>query len=830
MGYVQAVPPAPILLELLNSVSQGVLVADPERRIVYCNAAFTAITGFAIEDVAGQTCRFLQGPETDRATIAAIGAALHAGLPFNGEILNYKKSGEAFWNDLTISPVPGTDGGIGYFVGIQRDITARKQAEAKWRAIAEHHRYLFDNMLAGVVVHAPDTTILYANATATRLLGATSDTILGAVNSDPRWAFRRSDGSILPIAEYPVNRAVATGAMVKKLVIGLRRVSDGVMTWLMCDAHPIPDTDGAIKEVVVNFTDVTDLKQAKQALAKSEERLRLVLQGSTDAPFDCDLVAGETYYSPRWWEMLGYENAEFPVTADLWRRFLHPDERQGVEARFEDILRSAQESYELEYRLRHRLGHYVPVLSRGFIQRDADGRALRVSGTSTDLTERKLAEEKIHQLAFYDPLTELPNRRLLMIQLRHALLASVRSGRLGALLFIDLDNFKMLNDTLGHDKGDQLLQLVAARLRNAVRESDMVARLGGDEFIVMLEDISDSPQEAALHAELVGQKLLAACNMPYALDGTLYRSTPSIGITLFDHAAKGVDELLKHADLAMYHAKAMGRNVLRFFDASMQTAVERRMALEKDLNDGLERDEMILHYQPQVDFAGRVVGAEVLVRWQHPVQGLVPPGEFIPLAEQTGLILPLGRWVLRTACATLRDWAGHPAFTGLSLSVNVSARQLHQPDFVEQVLAVVAETGANPLKLKLELTESMLAENTEITIARMAALREHGIRFALDDFGTGYSSLSYLQRMPLDQLKIDRCFVADVPSSAHDATIARIIITLAEKLGLAVVAEGVETEEQKVFLRDNGCLNYQGYLFGRPVPLADFQAQVLKRI
>ncbi len=825
MGYIETAPP-PILLELLNFITQGVLVAGPDRRILFCNAAFTEITGFSIEDVVDKTCHFLQGPETDPATIAQIAATLAEGQPFHGEILNYRKSGEAFWNDLTISPVPGADSGTSHFIGIQRDITARKQAEAQLQAVAGHQRRLTDQMLAGVVVHGPDGCIRYANATACRLLGVPPETVLGADLTDARWRFLRADGTAMPIGEFPVNQVIATGGAICNMVVGVRHGTGDSVNWLRCDAHPIPGENGCLGEVVVNFTDISNLVVAQQALAYSEERLRLVLLGSNDASFDWDIATGETYYSPRWWAFLGHAEQPGPV-GQFWCDVVHPDDLAVVAARFQAAVEGKATTYELEYRLRHRDGHDVPVLSRGFIQRDAAGRAQRVAGTITNLTERKQAEEKIHRLAFYDPLTELPNRRLLMVHLQHALLASARSGRIGALLFIDLDNFKLLNDTLGHDKGDELLRLAAARLRGALRESDMVARLGGDEFVVMLEDLGASPKAAALQAELIGKKLLELCNRPYPLQSGQYRSTASVGVALFDPPATGVDEILKHADLAMYHAKAMGRNTLRFFDCSMQRVVEQRMALEEDLHDGLDRGEMVLHFQQQVDASGQIVGAEALVRWRHPRRGLILPGEFIPLAEQTGLILKLGKWVLRAACTTLRQWALHPRLARLQLSVNVSARQLFEPDFVAQTLALVAETGANPRRLALELTESVFAEDAATTIARMATLRQQGINFALDDFGIGYSSLSYLQKMPLDHLKIDKCFVADVPTSSHGATIVRIIITLAEKLGLTVVAEGVETEEQKNFLSDNGCTNYQGYLFGRPVPQADFEAQVL---
>jgi diguanylate cyclase (GGDEF)-like protein/PAS domain S-box-containing protein len=438
--------------------------------------------------------------------------------------------------------------------------------------------------------------------------------------------------------------------------------------------------------------------------------------------------------------------------------------------------------------------------------------------TFTDITQRKAAENEIRHLAFYDSLTGLPNRQLLLDRLQHALAVCSRSRSTGALLFIDLDNFKTLNDTLGHEQGDQLLRQVGLRLVASVRNSDTVARLGGDEFVVMVEDLARNAHEAASQARCVGEQVLAALNLPYLLDGRACFSSPSIGITLFNDQDADVGEQLKRADLAMYQAKAAGRNTLRFFDADMQTAIATRAALEADMRHGLERDEFLLHYQPQVDVNGDPTGAEALVRWRHPRRGLVSPAEFIPLAEETGLILPLGQWVLETACTQLASWGARPATAGLSMAVNVSARQFRHPDFVRQVLAVVERTGANPRRLKLELTEGLLIDNVEETVARMIALKAQGVGFALDDFGTGYSSLAYLKRLPLDQLKIDQSFVRDVLAGGNDATIARTIITLGKSLGLAVIAEGVETEAQRDFLAHHHCDAFQGYLFSRPIP------------
>ncbi len=451
--------------------------------------------------------------------------------------------------------------------------------------------------------------------------------------------------------------------------------------------------------------------------------------------------------------------------------------------------------------------------------RREDGSIYALCGISTDITQRKVMEDEIRVLAFYDALTGLPNRRLLVDRLQQQLAASGRSKRSGALLFIDLDNFKTLNDTLGHDKGDLLLKHVAARLVHCVREGDTVARLGGDEFVVMLGNLGSDRAEAAAHAKAVGEKILKSLGEPHDIDGQSHFSTPSIGVALFAGKNHKVDDLLRQADLAMYQAKADGRNTMSFFDPEMQAALNARAALEADLRCGLKLGQFELHYQPQVDYTGALIGAEALLRWNHPTRGLVLPDAFIPVAEDTGLIVPLGAWVLDTACAQLRTWSDTLDTAALTLSVNVSARQFRQADFVDLVLSALNRSGANPRCLKLELTESLLLVDAEETIARMAALKAHGVGFSLDDFGTGYSSLSYLKRLPLDQLKIDRSFVRDVLADPNDAAIARAIITLAESLGLSVIAEGVETVEQRDALARQGCLSYQGYYFGRPGPV-----------
>jgi diguanylate cyclase (GGDEF)-like protein len=416
----------------------------------------------------------------------------------------------------------------------------------------------------------------------------------------------------------------------------------------------------------------------------------------------------------------------------------------------------------------------------------------------------------------------------LLDRLQQALAVSARNGRHGALLFLDLDHFKIVNDTRGHAMGDQLLIEVARRLRTCVREDDSVARLGGDEFVVVLEDLSSEADEAATQTELVAEKIRNELGQPYILKDYECLSTVSIGISLFFNHRESAEDLLMHADVAMYQAKAAGRNAIRFFDPQMQTALEVRAALEKDLRHALEKQQFRLYYQIQVDSLHRPLGAEVLLRWEHPERGLVSPMQFIPLAEETGLIVPIGLWVLQTACAQLKEWQNDALTRDLTLAVNVSAKQFHRADFVVQVQRVLLESGAQPSQLKLELTESIVLENVEDTISKMREIKALGVSFSMDDFGTGYSSLQYLKRLPLDQIKIDQAFVRDISTDPSDAAIVQTIIAMTEALGLDVIAEGVETQAQHEFLDLHGCHAFQGYLFGKPVPLDEFE-RLLKR-
>ncbi|MBC7610273.1 MAG: EAL domain-containing protein [Polaromonas sp.] len=439
-----------------------------------------------------------------------------------------------------------------------------------------------------------------------------------------------------------------------------------------------------------------------------------------------------------------------------------------------------------------------------------------------DISERKAAEDEIEHLAFYDTLTQLPNRQLLMTRLEATLLKGARGRQIGALMFIDLDNFKVINDTQGHSKGDLLLQKVGARLSACVRKTDTVARLGGDEFVVMLEDLGDNPKQVVEKAKAIGEQILAALSEPFDLAEYQHYATCSIGITSFSRNLQSIGDLLKQADLAMYQAKAAGRNSVCLFDPEMQAAATANAATSSELRRGLRNRELLLHYQPQV-CTETMFGVEALVRWQHPEKGLVYPGKFITQAEESGLILPLGQWVLEEACRQLATWSKSPRSAHLSIAVNVSVRQFRHPQFVDMVMRTISESGISAKELKLELTESLLATDMEVTIAKMGMLRQIGVTLSIDDFGMGYSALSYLKYLPLDQLKIDRAFVKDILFDPNDAAIARTIIGLAQSLGLGVVAEGVETQEQRELLAQFGCECYQGHLFCKALPIDELE-------
>ena len=574
----------------------------------------------------------------------------------------------------------------------------------------------------------------------------------------------------------------------------------------------------------VFFRNTTEAVLSRRRLETAHNRVReqsKFLDKAQDAIFVQDTESRVLYWNKGAERLFGWTAAEVMgrYVGDIFHQT-----RADVKRGFDEVVHLGEWTGELSKR--HKDGRLFVVESRCTLLRDDDGSPRSILAINTDITARKAADERIHQLAFYDVLTGLPNRILLRERLAGALANDPHQRFTGALMLVDLDDFKTLNDTAGHDVGDLLLQAVAARLTSCVRKGDTVARLGGDEFLVMLEGLNEDAGEACGEAHSIGEKILRACREPYSLGNYEYDGTASIGGTLFNGNGVSVDDLLRQADLAMYRAKALNRNTMCCFDPAMETSVACRAALLADLRRAQHNGEFELYYQPQIDSEGRMAGAEALLRWRHPLRGMVPPNEFIPLAENAGLIVDLGYWVLETASRQIANWSTSPRMEGLSVSVNVSVRQFADARFVPLVEKVLRESGANPRRLKLEITESLMMDKSNDVVAKMTALRSHGVGFSMDDFGTGYSSLSQLKRLPLDQLKIDQSFIRDLLNGAKDAAIVRTVITLGRSLNLAVIAEGVETEEQREFLERLGCFAYQGFLYSPALPGAEFEAFV----
>ncbi len=573
-------------------------------------------------------------------------------------------------------------------------------------------------------------------------------------------------------------------------------------------------------------------ERTEEDLRQSETKFHTMVDWAIDWEYWIREDHSIHYMTPSAEAFTGYPVADFMRDPDLIEAVIHPDDRPLWRHHTDQASRHRHPSSRqpaLDLRIVHRDGslRWVSHLDRPVYGPQETYLGQRI--TMRDITERKASENEVRQLAYYDPLTQLPNRRLFLDRLDHALCTSERSHHHGALMLLDMDHFKKLNDTQGHDTGDRLLIEVARRLAWSVRETDTVSRLGGDEFAVMIDALDTDEQVAALQAERVAEKIHATLSQPYGLsnDAQLeHRTSASIGVTLFNQAHSSPETLIKQADVALYQAKDAGRNQIRFFNPSMQAEINARTEMERALRQALQKGQFQLYAQPQVDALGQVTGAEALIRWHHPVHGLLLPDAFIPLAEETGLIIEIGQWVLDTVCLQLRRWQDDPHNDPLApsgrMAVNVSARQCHQPDFVEQVQRSLAASGARPDRLKLELTETVVIESIDEVVQRMEQLHRLGITFSLDDFGTGYASLSYLRRLPLDEIKIDQTFVRDLDLAStdnHSAAIIQAILAMSTSLGLRVIAEGVENEWQRDFLRQHGCQGYQGHLYGRPMPI-----------
>jgi diguanylate cyclase (GGDEF)-like protein/PAS domain S-box-containing protein len=791
----------------MEAVDDGIFIIDrASMRLVYVNNAACRFRNQTCEELLAVDTWVLAG--MSRAELEGIYDSLIAGGSDSTrqETQRVRNDGVPVWVEIRRHAQLLEDDWT--IVVMVRDISARKLAEAALHASEVRFRNVFEKAYTGLAIADLSGTLIEANECLAQLLGYTRQELVG-MNIG---RFTHPDDLA---AERTFLEEIQTGRRDVYRMEKRYLSRQGDLLWVDLLVTAIPDGQGKPVETIGLILDITDRKRAETELriaatAFESDTAMLVTDAdgcilkinkamAESSGYAADEVVGRT---PKLFQS-GRHDEDF--YRDMWETIRHTGRWQG------------------EVWDRRKNGEVYPKWLTISAVIGTDGNVTNYIGNHYDISEQKKAEETIEALAFFDQLTGLPNRTLLLDRLSQAKTASGRSGRYSALLFVDLDNFKTLNDTQGHDIGDALIKLVAQRLKTCVREVDTVARLGGDDFVIILASLSTSEAEAAMAAESLAEKILSSLNQPYQLNNASHHCTASIGVTLFQGTGIPVEELMKQADLSMYKAKAAGRNTCHFFDPAMEVAVRERAALEKDLRTALNDQQFLLHYQAQVTSGQRMIGAEVLVRWQHPQRGMVSPADFIPLAEETGLILPLGHWVLETACAQLAKWAWQSEFSALTIAVNVSVRQFRQADFVDEVLSVLKTTGANPSRLKLELTESLLAHDVEEIVEKMFALKAKGICFSLDDFGTGYSSLSYLKRLPLDQLKIDQSFVRDILIDPNDAAIARTIVALADSLGLGVIAEGVETAAQRDFLEAAGCHAYQGYFFGRPLGLKDFE-------
>ena len=801
----------------------GIFRADAQGNCVYVNERGCEIAGIKQNEALGGGWKQAIHPDDREKVNQAWHTSVQAQQNFIMEYRFQRPDGITYWVLGQAAVERNTTGETVGYVGTITDITQSKMIAEELR---ERDELLKESQIvAGLGSYVLD--ILTGSWKSSFMLDKLFGINESYEHSVEGWATLVHPDDRAMMVSYFKNEVLGQGKPFNKEYRIIRH-DDKAERWVHGLGRLKFDAQGRSMKMIGTIQDITERKQAEIRAAALIHRNAVFMQSTPECVHILDGQGKVLEVNDAFCRHLGYteEEALQLSVPDFDAKFAADEVRTVITK-----LWGSHATFESIHRRKDGTLVDVEITVSGV---ELDGQK-RLFALARDIAGRKQLEKQIHDMAFYDPLTKLPNRRLLHDRLQQAVAASARSRQHGAIMLLDLDRFKILNDTYGHGAGDQLLLKAAHRLKSSVREGDTVARLGGDEFVVILGALDEYANEAAARAQVLADKIRTVLAEPYHLSvqaeenkaHIIHHSSSSIGVVLFQGHEISVEELMKRADLAMYEAKHGGRDAVCFFDFAMQMALNARAALEKHMRQALA-EQYRLYYQIQVDERGRVVGAEALIRWQHPERGLLMPGEFIPLAEETGLIVPIGKWVLQTACAQLKAWEDNPQARELKIAVNISACQFRQADFVEHVRSALEQTGARAELLELEVTESLILSNIEDTIAKMQQLNQFGVNFAMDDFGTGYSSLSNLQRLPLNQIKIDQSFIHDMAADAGSAVIVNAILTMGKNLGVDVVAAGVETEGQRKFLAQQGCHTYQGFLFGKPLSLAEFE-QLLKR-
>lgn len=805
-----------LLSEVARQTTNGIVITDNQGRILWVNESFTLITGYnSTEAIGKKTRNLLQGKDTDPNITQFMLNSLNNMKGFDVEVLNYKKDGTPYWVRVICTPIVNHNKKTTGFVHVQVDITKQKNDEEKISKNEKLLKAVIDTNHIGTWHLNVNTGELFINDKWAELLGYTLNE-LKPINRSTWEKLTHPEDLVdceLLLKEHISGKTKNYDANIRM------RHKNGKWVWIHTQGRiSSHNNDGSVEWLLGTHIDINSKVTTEHILNSQSIKTQAIVENMLDGVISIDIKGVIQTFNRAAEVIFGYKRDEvIGKNVSLLMDSPYRENHDQYLAKHLSGISNHVTKRTRELEALHKNGTNFPI-ELGLVEvKHLD--EITFVGIVRDITHRKQRDKEIHQLAFYDSLTQLPNRRLLIERLQSMVDKCSRHLSYGALLFLDLDNFKSLNDSAGHNTGDLLLNEVASRLLNSVRKSDTVSRWGGDEFVVVIEELGTDIEAAANNAERAAENIIHHLATNYDLQGLSYICSASIGVTLFNSDSKSIDELLKQADMAMYKAKSLGRNCVHFFDPEMQRAVSIQAKMEQELHDALTYQHFLLYYQKQVDNLGKTIGAEVLLRWKHPIKGLISPADFIPLTESTGLIVPIGQWVLEQACLTLVDWSNDPSTEQLTISVNISLVQFGKKDFVSSVLDIVQRTGANPKLLKLEVTETLLATDIHTVKSKMLALKHYGISFSIDDFGTGYSSLLYLQQMPIDQLKIDKSFVSDITSNSNNKAISQAVITLANSMNINVIAEGVELLDQQLTLQELGCNTFQGYLYGKPCGL-----------